>query len=208
MSPKHAEKYNLILMILVLILTVALAFMWRVAKRTPKEVVKTVYIEVPVIRYAENPIQVPLKPEPETEASELIGSDLYLSYVDEITSTIYTDVDPLLVKAIIYHESRFDPDASNSSGGTIGLMQISPKWHTNRADDLGVSLTDPYGNILVGCDILNELYKSYSKSYSLNVYAGGYSYADRYRNDKSPFEKELDTIMQGINDGTIVLGGE
>lgn len=208
MSPKHAEKYNLILMILVLILTVALAFMWRVAKRAPKEVVKTVYIEVPVILYVENPIQVPLEPEPEIERPELTGVDLYLSYVDEITSTIYTDVDPLLVKAIIYHESRFDPDAVNSNGGAVGLMQISPKWHTNRADALGVSLSDPYGNILVGCDILNELYKSHSKSYSLNVYAGGYSYADRYRNDKSPFEKELDAIMKGISDESIMLGGE
>lgn len=208
MSPKHVEKCNLILMILVLILTVALAFMWRVANQTPKEIVRTVYVEVPVIQYVEKPVQVPLEPEPEMERLELTGADLYISYVDEITSTIYTDVDPLLVKAIIYHESRFDADAVNSKSGTMGLMQVSPKWHTQRAERLGVSLSDPYGNILVGCDILHELYSSNSKSYSLNVYAGGYPYANKYMNDKSPFEKELDTIMQGINDGTIVLGGE
>lgn len=208
MSPKHVEKCNLILMILVLILTVALAFMWRVANQTPETIVKTVYVEVPVIQYVEKPVEVPLEPEPEIELSKLTGAALYISYVDEITSEIYTDVDPLLVKAIIHHESRFESQVVNSKSGTTGLMQVSPKWHTSRAEKLGVSLSDPYGNILVGCDILHELYKSHSKSYALNVYAGGYAYADKYRNDTSPFEKEIDAIMQGISDGSIVLGGE
>lgn len=215
MSPKHVEKSslktekcNLVLMILVLILTLALAFMWKVAEQEPEKVIEKVYVEIPVIQYVEKPSSLAEEPE-EIETVELEGAELYASYVDEITSTIYTDVDPLLVKAIIQNESRYIPDAVNGKSGTTGLMQISPKWHTVRAESLGVTdLKDPYGNILVGCDILHDLYQTHSKEYSLSVYAGGYAYADKYKDSKSPYQQLIESIMQQISDGTIVIGGD
>lgn len=142
------------------------------------------------------------------EEEPLIGTALYLSYVDEIIETYYPDLDADIIKAVIYHESRFQPDAKNSKTGVIGLMQISPKWHTKRAARLGVSLNDPYGNILVGCDILHEQLQGHSMSYALNMFAGGYTYADSYRNSTSPYVKAVNSICARIQSGDILLGGE
>lgn len=80
-------------------------------------------------------------------------------YVDEICK-LYTSVDPYLVKSMIWHESRYNPNCK-SSAGAIGLMQVIPKWHRDRMEHHGVTdLTDPYGNILVGVDYLNDLYRT------------------------------------------------
>lgn len=128
--------------------------------------------------------------------NEVSFEDWIYEQVNFICTEIYPDVNADYVLALIYHESRFKPDVVNSKTGATGLMQILPKWHTVRAEKLGVSLSDPTGNILTGCDILNEVYQqSGSISYALNVYAGGYAYANNYKNTKSPFERELDEIL-------------
>lgn len=122
--------------------------------------------------------------------------ELYNSYVDEIVENFYPDLDARYVKAIIYHESRYSPNVVNAKTGVKGLMQISPKWHTQRAKNLGVEdLLDPYGNILVGCDILNELTQKHSFNYALNFFAGGYPYANRYKGSTSPYVESLIRII-------------
>lgn len=127
---------------------------------------------------------------------EVTPEQMYWGYVKDITAKYYPDIDADYVYAIIYHESRFKPDAVNEKTGVVGLMQISPKWHTERASNLGVKdLKDPYGNILVGCDLLNELTKDYDFNYALNFFAGGYAYADRYKDTTSPFISELNDII-------------
>lgn len=127
--------------------------------------------------------------------------DIYNGYVDEIVNSFYPELDPECVKAIIYRESRYDPTAYNANTNVIGLMQISPKWHTQRAKNLGVNdLYDPYGNILVGCDILSEVMKeSGSFEYAINFFAGGYPYANAYRNSKSPYIQDLEDIIPILN---------
>lgn len=78
-------------------------------------------------------------------------------YVDDICQR-YEAIDPAIVKAVIWQESRFDPTCVGDGGYSIGLMQVSTKWHLDRAYSLGVTdLSDPYGNILVGVDYLNDL---------------------------------------------------
>lgn len=70
------------------------------------------------------------------------------------------DICPELVQAIIETESNWDPDARN--GDCVGLMQISEYWHQDRMERLGVTdLTDPYDNILLGIDYLQELFRRY-----------------------------------------------
>lgn len=62
--------------------------------------------------------------------------------------------------AIIEHESSGQADVENC--GCKGLMQIYEKYHRDRMERLGVEdLYDPYGNILVGCDYLAELFNEY-----------------------------------------------
>lgn len=139
---------------------------------------------------------------------------LYVNYAYEISMFSYPNIDPAYVCAIIFHESRFDPNALNESTDARGLTQIRPKWHSERAKRLGVTdLYDPHGNILVCFDLLNEQTEKYNFEYALNLFAGGYPYANRYRNSTSPFIRELNEIMEEQNFSECVLscylpGGE
>ena len=91
----------------------------------------------------------------------------YLEYVCEQKA-----ICPELVQAIIETESNWEPDARN--GDCVGLMQISEYWHRDRMERLGVTdLTDPYDNILVGVDYLQELTRRYvDQAMVLMIYNG------------------------------------
>lgn len=80
---------------------------------------------------------------------------------------------PELLMAIIEQESGGNPDAVGAAG-EIGLMQIYPKYHSDRMEELGVySLYAPKSNILVGADYLAELFQKYGDVYTvLQVYNG------------------------------------
>lgn len=102
----------------------------------------------------------PRETEPICEIT-LEGEDLYRAYVYDICED-YPQVDPDMVQAMIYHESRWQPDATNYNGTCIGLMQLSTKWQTERAEQLGgTDLWDPYTNILTGVDLMAELIDRY-----------------------------------------------
>lgn len=80
----------------------------------------------------------------------------------------YPNVPPEIVHSVIWHESRYSPSSVNKSSGCVGLMQISTRWHKQRAEKLGVTdLYDPYGNILVGVDYLNDLYQYNGEDWKL-----------------------------------------
>jgi hypothetical protein len=73
---------------------------------------------------------------------------------------LYPDVELSLILAIIQKESHYNPTVNGS--GAIGLMQVIPSCHTDRISRLGVSdIWDPYSNILVGTDLINDLLKIY-----------------------------------------------
>lgn len=139
---------------------------------------------------------------------EVSEADRINSYISEIVATRYPSLDADLIRAIVYHESRYDPDSVNSRTGVVGLMQINPKWHTARAERLGVDLADPYGNILVGCDLLNESASAYSIEYAIDLYAGGYSYANSYVGSVSPYRRAVYNIKEQMLTGEIVVGGD
>lgn len=76
------------------------------------------------------------------------------------------NLDPNLIKSMVWHESRYDAEAYNRSGGCFGLMQINPRWHRDRMERLGVTdLLDPYSNLLVGCDYISELLDRHESPY-------------------------------------------
>ena len=71
------------------------------------------------------------------------------------------DLDKSLVNAVIFCESRFEPDVV-SSADAVGLMQITRETGWWAADQLGLDaekmdLTDPDTNIHIGCWYLNWL---------------------------------------------------
>lgn len=95
--------------------------------------------------------------------------DTVIKYTEEIGPKY--GIDACLLQAIIFYESSNRQDVSN--GTCVGLMQVSTKWHTERAERLGVSLYDAYGNIVTGADYLAELIKEYGDLHTaLMVYHG------------------------------------
>ncbi len=63
---------------------------------------------------------------------------------------------PELIQSMCYVESKFQPDVE--SDGCVGIMQVSPKWHKERMDKLGVTdLKDMKQNMTVAVDYLSEL---------------------------------------------------
>lgn len=83
-------------------------------------------------------------------------------------------VDPLLIIAVIAVESRFNPIAE-SSFGAKGLMQIIPKYHSDKFRDLGgvKAIFDPETNILVGSKIIKEyMIRTGNLSSALQLYGG------------------------------------
>lgn len=104
----------------------------------------------------------------------LYGEALYQSYVDEIASEYFPDLDTAIVKALIYTESRYQPNIT-SSAGAVGLMQVMPNYHSWRMEKYGLTdIWEPYTNIMVGMDLLNEFYQKYENWYDvLYYYSGG-----------------------------------
>lgn len=85
---------------------------------------------------------------------------------------VENDIYYCLVLAIIMTESSFDVNAVGDYGNSIGLMQIQPKWWQDEANELGVSIYEPYGNVEVGICILKECLKStdYDVIKALKIY--------------------------------------
>nr|DAP61127.1 MAG TPA: hypothetical protein [Caudoviricetes sp.] len=93
--------------------------------------------------------------------------------IDDIATR--SGVDPNIVKAIIKEESGGNPNAVGDGGESIGLMQIQPRWHRAKMEELGiVSLFDPQENVILGCSILSDLYDKYGNyEDALSVYNSG-----------------------------------
>ena len=66
-------------------------------------------------------------------------------------------LDPTLILAVISVESRFNPIAESVMGAK-GLMQVIPRYHTEKFGPLGgeKAAFDPAANIIVGAKILKE----------------------------------------------------
>lgn len=103
------------------------------------------------------------EPDPEpapVETTQVVTNELIDSYIYEICENYYPNIDPYIIRAQVYTESTYNPNAYNPNGGSIGLMQIIPRWHNGRMERLGTTdLYDAYQNLMVGIDYMNELYE-------------------------------------------------
>jgi soluble lytic murein transglycosylase-like protein len=85
-----------------------------------------------------------------------------------------TQLDPLLILAVIAIESRFNPIAE-SDYGARGLMQVVPRFHLEKLTGHGgeATLLEPHTNILVGTRILDEyIQRAGSLEAGLQLYNG------------------------------------
>ena len=97
------------------------------------------------------------------------------------------DLDPALMAAVIYQESKFNPTVESSSGA-IGLMQLTPSTARGIAIRTGGSAfqtSDLYNaeiNIRYGAWYLDNLFKKYgSEKLVLAAYNAGQGNVDRWR---------------------------
>lgn len=108
-------------------------------------------------------------------------------------------LDPLLIIAVIAVESRFNPIAE-SGAGAKGLMQVIPKYHTEKLEEFGGehAVFDPQTNILVGSKILKEyLRRTGNLSIALQMYAGALNDGEDAYTVKVMNEKQR--LQQAVN---------
>lgn len=109
-------------------------------------------------------------------------TDGSLSSICEFVGYKY-DISPEILQAIAWQESQYNVTATGSSGDK-GLCQVVERWHRDRMGRLGVyDIYDPYGNVLVCADIVDELMDDkygYDIRYVLMAYNMGSSNAAGY----------------------------
>lgn len=72
-----------------------------------------------------------------------------------------TNIDPAIMEALCYEESRFNP-AAESNVQCVGLCQMSTVFHIDRAETLGITdFFDPYSNIRLSVHYMEELLNTY-----------------------------------------------
>ena len=99
------------------------------------------------------------------------------------------ELEPQLVAAVIYQESKFDADARSDSGA-VGLMQLLPETGQGIADRTGGNtwepedLLDPELNIRYGSWYLRHLLDKYDdEELALAAYNAGQTNVDRWREE-------------------------
>jgi soluble lytic murein transglycosylase len=103
-------------------------------------------------------------------------------------------IDPALIAAVIYQESRFRSGARSSSGA-VGLMQLRPETARGIALRTGgiafqvSDLTDPAINIRYGSWYLQNLFQKYGdERLVLAAYNAGQGNVDRWLRDGQQIE--------------------
>ena len=101
-------------------------------------------------------------------------------------------VDPYLVAAIIFTESRFRSDA-RSEAGASGLMQLMPETAREVAARLGLGdfepgqLTDPETNINLGVAYLRDLEaRFHNQELVLAAYNAGPTVVEQWQTERKP----------------------
>jgi soluble lytic murein transglycosylase len=100
------------------------------------------------------------------------------------------DLDPALVAAVIYQESKFEPEA-RSDAGAVGLMQLRPDTARGIALRTGGSkfrvddLTNPEINVRYGSWYLRHLLDKYDEErLALAAFNAGQGNVDRWREER------------------------
>jgi soluble lytic murein transglycosylase len=128
----------------------------------------------------------------ETEPDWYLRTRYPLSYEPSIRANAEArGIDPALLAAVVYVESRFDPNA-RSEAGAVGLMQLLPETaegialRTGGTEFVAADLRDPEINIRYGSWYLAHLAERYGSSeLALAAYHAGQGNLDRWLSDSA-----------------------
>lgn len=144
------------------------------------------------------------------------GTKLYNFYLHQKYPLIYSEeisqyaalysLDPFLVTAVIYEESRFSP-VSRSDKNALGLMQILPETglyiaeKLNEKDFQAEKLLDPAFNLRYGCYYLRYLLDKYgnNEEKALAAYNAGEGNVDAWllaKDYKVKFQETSDFVKK------------
>lgn len=144
--------------------------------------------------------------DPAYRLAEWLSFGRYAAYDDEIaTVAARHGVDPLLVKAVIWQESRFHPDKLGGHGER-GLMQVTEPAAQDWVKAEGIEtfvptdLLDPKTNIEVGTWYLGRALKHWSGQqeplpFALGEYNAGRSRVNRWSRGEQISAEELREAM-------------
>lgn len=151
-------------------------------KHSPRRRLARACARIPLVLVEDRTVKWSDRERPSFEnevADPLYGEELYRFYIAQIVEQYYPEIDPYIALAVLETESNYDPNAY-SSCGAVGLMQWIPKWHAWRMEKFHLNdMWDPYTNIIVGMDLLNDLYSS-TGSWREALY--GYNHSTSYVN--------------------------
>jgi peptidoglycan lytic transglycosylase len=127
-----------------------------------------------------------------TEPDWYLRTRYPLSYEPSIRANAEArGIDPALLAAVVYVESRFDPNA-RSGAGALGLMQVLPETaegialRTGGTEFVAADLRDPEINIRYGSWYLAHLAERYGSSeLALAAYHAGQGNLDRWLSDSA-----------------------
>ncbi|MDP1809089.1 MAG: lytic transglycosylase domain-containing protein [Actinomycetota bacterium] len=95
------------------------------------------------------------------------------------------ELDPALLAAIVYEESKFSP-MSRSPAGAVGLMQLMPETASWASAEIGrphlaARLTEPAANLAIGSWYFHYLLARYrNTAFALAAYNGGQRNLDKW----------------------------
>jgi peptidoglycan lytic transglycosylase len=126
----------------------------------------------------------------ETEPDVYLRARHPLEYEQIVRTHAYNhELDPALVAAVVYVESRFDPNAE-SAAGAIGLMQLLPETAKGIALRTGgkrfvvADLRDPEINVRYGTWYLDHMRERYGRvSLALAAYHAGQGNVDHWHSE-------------------------
>lgn len=144
--------------------------------------------------------------DPAYRVGEILGLGRYRAYDAEIAaSSARHGVDPLLVKAVIWQESRFHPGKFGTRGER-GLMQVTEPAAQDWVKAEGIEtfvpedLLDPKTNIEVGTWYLGRALRHWDSQedplpFALGEYNAGRSRVQRWSGGEQVTVEELDNAM-------------
>lgn len=153
-------------------------------------------------------------PDPMYSVQEVVSRPAYWAYDDLITEVAQKrGIDPMLVKAIVWRESRFSPNKAGTSGER-GLMQVgeaaAQDWAKAEKIETFVptDLFDPYNNLQAGSWYISKAldrWKGHDDPipFALAEYNAGRSRVDRWVGETKAGDKataaEFLTVMDFPN---------